>query len=496
MSSSEQRRELYRFGQPESRGLLGSLRAPQLLVLVLGVVVTLVVMRVVPPVAGPLAFAPALLALVVAFVPVGGLVAVDWAMLALTHLTQRFTGSARFRSRLHRDGIVVGPRDDTGPLELPSCWGSWRIVAVEIGPGQAVGVLVDERARTVSATLLARSRVDELLSEAGQELRVAAWGEILASLARESRRIRRFGWVERTVPAEVDEIAAFLKERSPGQLMLADGPLAAYMGLINESSRLALEHEAFITVEITHRHRRRGGLDALGREVVEELRLVAHAIEDTGLARVGALPPRLLAAAVRHGLDPSSRARLAGLAANGAAEGCAPAAAGPVAIDERWASLQLDSTFTRTFRVVRWPQRDVGALFLTPLLARTQAQRAMSVVCEPVAPSRAWRQAEAAVTGQEGDARTRERHGFLSTARQTRRRVDAEERERELTDGHQAFRFAGHITVYATSEEELERSCAEVVQAAMHAGLELQPLYAQQQEALVRTLPGFCRGLD
>lgn len=498
MSETRERREVYRFGQPESGGLLGSLRAAQLFVLVLGVAVTLVAMRLVPGSLAPLGFAPALLALVGAFVPFSGLVAVDWGLLALTHLGARVTGAARFRTRLHRDGVVVGPSDNEGSLELPARWGSWRITAVDVGPGRVVGVLLDERARTASATLLARSCADELLSDTGQEQRVAAWGQILSSLARESRRVRRVGWVERTVPADVDELAAFLTERNPARLMPSDGPLAAYMALINTSSRLALEHEAFVTVELAQRHRgrRRAAANQLAHEAVEELRLVAHAIEDAGLARVGALPPRLLAAAIRHGLDPTARAQLAGLAATGATEGCAPTVAGPVAIDEHWNTLRVDSVFTRTFRVARWPQRDVGALFLTPLLARTQAQRSVSLVCEPVAPSRAWRQAEAAVTGEESDARTRERHGFLSTARQSRRRVHAEERERELTDGHQAYRFAGHITVYAESMEELEQASAEVVQAAMHAQLELQPLYGQQQQALLSTQPGFCRGLD
>ncbi len=128
----------------------------------------------------------------------------------------------------------------------------------------------------------------------------------------------------------------------------------------------------------------------------------------------------------------------------------------------------------------RWPLRDVGCLFLSPLLNRTQAQRTVSVTAEPVPPSRAYREAERAVTREEGDQVTRERHGFLQTARQRRRQVDVVDRERELADGHSLMRFAGYVTVTAATREELEASCAEVVQAAQHSHLELRRLHGEQ----------------
>ncbi len=140
--------------------------------------------------------------------------------------------------------------------------------------------------------------------------------------------------------------------------------------------------------------------------------------------------------------------------------------------------------------------RDVGCLFLAPVINRTQAHRAIAVVAEPIPPTRAHREAERAVVREEGDQTTRERHGFLQTARQRRRQDAVVDRERELADGHALVRFVGHVTVTAPSREELDAACAEVVQAAQHSHLELRRLVGEQLETLAYALPGLCRGLE
>ena len=147
------------------------------------------------------------------------------------------------------------------------------------------------------------------------------------------------------------------------------------------------------------------------------------------------------------------------------------------------------------FWVARWPLRDVDGLFLAPLLTRGGAQRTVSLVCEPIAPSRAYREAEAAVVGQEGDAQSRARQGFLETARQRRRSQAARERETELADGHAMCRYSGYVTVHATNPAELEAACADVAQHAQQSHLELRRLNGQHLAALAYAVPGSCRGL-
>ena len=100
------------------------------------------------------------------------------------------------------------------------------------------------------------------------------------------------------------------------------------------------------------------------------------------------------------------------------------------------------------------------------------------------------------MTREEGDQVTRDKHGFLETARQRRRRQDVLDRELELADGHALVRFAGHVTVTAQTRDALEAACAEIAQAAQHSQLELRRLVGEQQAALAFTLPGLCLGLE
>jgi hypothetical protein len=82
------------------------------------------------------------------------------------------------------------------------------------------------------------------------------------------------------------------------------------------------------------------------------------------------------------------------------------------------------------------------------------------------------------------------------TARQRRRRDDARERERELSNGYAAMRFSGYVTVHARTRDGLESACADVQQAAQCAQLQLLRLVGQQRHALAFTLPGLCAGLE
>jgi hypothetical protein len=496
-------RPRYRFGPSDSLGIVGTARASQCAVVLVGVALTLAAMYALPAILAPVAFLPLAFAAAAAFTSVRGAPVLDWARLAVGFRVARGRSDRRWRSTRPTSGVPDG--EGPGSLDTPASWGTLSIVAVPYA-GRTVGVVLDQRRGTATATLLVRVDAFALLAEGDQERRVAAWGQVLASLSRESSAVRRISWTERTVPAEADEIAAYFANERDRSTPLDAASVLSYVDLIDSSTSAALEHECFVSVQIDTRKRRReirqralaGGDEdlAAGLVVVDELRLVAQGLAEAGVGSVGALPPRLLAAAIRHGVDPGARSHLARLAAAGASEGCAPDGAGPLACDEHWDCVHTDSAWHATFWISRWPLRDVGCLFLSPLLNRTQAQRTVSMTAEPIAPSRAYREAERAMVKEEGDEVTRTRHGFLQTARHRRRQDDVADRESELADGHSLMRFAGHVTVTAASREELEAACAEVVQAAQHSHLELRRLYGEQACSLAFTLPGLARGLD
>jgi hypothetical protein len=493
----------YRFGPVDPLGLIGSARASQCVVVLVGVVASLVAMYAIPVAYAPAAFVPLAVSVAVAFVPARGMIVLDWVRLRAGFRVTRARRTTQWRSASPAAGV---PGDDqSGPIAVPRCWGELRLVGVPYG-GRTVGAVIDRPSGTATATLLVRVESFALLSEPDQERRVAAWGQVMSALAREANPVRRLAWTERTVPAEADEIAAYFAAERDRAVPIDAASVRSYIELIDSSTAAALEHECFVSVQIDTGRRRReirqravGGVDtdvAAGMVVVDELRLVAQGLADAHVGTVGALPPRLLAAAIRHGLDPDARPHLGRLHAAGAPEGCAPNAAGPMAIDEHWECVRTDSAWHATFWIQRWPLRDVGCLFLSPLLGRTQAQRAVTVTAEPIPPSRAFRQAEHAVVREEGDQITRERHGFLHSARHRRRQDDVMNRERELADGHSLMRFAGYLTVTAPSRGELDAATAEVVQAAQHSHLEVRRLFGEQTRMLACTLPGLARGLD
>jgi len=494
-------RDAHRYGPAETRSLVGQARLSQLLLTAAGLGGSLLSVYVVPVWAAPAALLPLLAALLVAFLPVkGGLVLLDAARLAARHGWSHLRGETRWRSSAPDEG---GPDDNA--VVVPSQWGSLRIVGVPFGKHE-VGVLLDSSQRTASATLLVRTEAFSLLSGADQERRSAAWGALLASLARESQAVRRIAWYERTLEAETDEIAAYFAERRDQSQALEAPAVFAYAQLVEHGASAAIEHECLLSIEISTHARRAeikqraqtaGSIEtAAGQVVVDELRLVSLALEEAGVGYVAALPPHLLASAVRHSSDPEARAVLARRATITGEDGCLPAAAGPLALEEEWTRVRSEGAWHAVFWVARWPLRDVDGLFLAPLLTRGSAQRTVTVVCEPVAPSRAYREAEAAVVGQEGDAQSRARQGFLETARQRRRSLAAREREAELADGHAMCRYAGYITVHAATPADLEAACAEITQHAQQSHLELRRLNGQHLASLAYAIPGLCRGLS
>ena len=126
-----------------------------------------------------------------------------------------------------------------------------------------------------------------------------------------------------------------------------------------------------------------------------------------------------------------------------------PVSAFPTAADASWNCYRTDGAVHATYWIAGWPRIDVGASFLAPLLMHAQMVRTVAVTIEPVPPSRAIREVEAARTADVADDELRRRLGFLPTARRRKLVESAVRREQELADGHAAIRFAGYVTVSA-----------------------------------------------
>ena len=504
MSGHDTRR--YRFGPLEQRGVIGSLRPVQMVVIAGSLTGAVLLMRSLA--SGPGLFAALMLALAAAafcFWPIAGRSAEEWLPIAARFSGRRATGGQRYASLAPVAGVKVDEAGRPEPaVALPDPADALELLATPIR-GENVGVVKDRRTRSYTAVLAVKVSSFGLLDRAEQESRQAGWGGVLASLAREGSLVTRVQWVERTVPADGDEIGRYLGDAwDRGAVPLDSLAMRSYLDLVGAAPAVTRDHELFVCLQIDARRawrqikRMRGNADAdVGACAVllREVEVLAERLTAADVQVVGVLRPGALASTLRIAFDPWSRPGLSRLAAaDPERDGVDESAAWPVATDTRWASYRSDGAVHATYWIAGWPRVDVGAAFLSPLLLHTQVVRSIAVTLEPIPPLRAIREVEAARTSDVADEELRGRMGFVETARRRRVAEATAQREEELADGHAAVRFAGFVTVSARSEEELEHDCAEVEHAAQMARLELRRLYGQQDEGFTYTLP-LCRGL-
>jgi hypothetical protein len=497
----------YRFGPLERRGLIGSLRPAQVILVAVSLTGAVILMRTLSSGIGMVAaLALVLLAVAFCFWPISGRPAEAWLPIVGRHASRRATGRHVQRSPAPQAGVRPAADGRPEPVAaLPEIGRELELLAAPFHD-ETVGVLKDRRARSYTAALAVRVSSFGLLDRVEQEARQAGWGGVLAGLAREGSPVSRIQWVERTVPADGDEVGRYLGEAWARDTVPVDSlAMQSYLELTSSAPAVTRDHELFVCLQIDAKRawrqiKRTGGrqgADASACAVLlRELEALAERLTAADVRVVGALRPGMLALAVRVAFDPWSRPGLARLtAADPDRDGIDEAAAWPLATETSWGVYRTDGALHATYWIASWPRIDVGAAFLSPLLLHVQMVRAIGVTIEPISPLKAIREVEAARTSDAADLELRGRMGFVDTARRRRQTDAVARREEELADGHAAVRFAGYVTVSARTLDELERNCSEVEHAAQMCRLELLRLYGQQEQAFTYTLP-LCRGLQ
>ena len=489
----------YTFGPIERRGLLGPVRGGQALVIALGILVAIAALDASPNASGAilatLLFAAAAAA---ALVPIGSRTTEEWAPVLGRFAARVAFGQTRFRSPLPAQGTRVQLRGrqvelDGAQPEAPASLRDVRIVDVPYR-NRPVGVLSEQSGRRLTAVLACRSLAFALLDPEAQERRLARWGLVLSSAA--NTPIRRLQWIERTVPAQGDELVRWLHdERDPALALRGTPMIESYLELIGTTARVAHEHELLVAVQVDGRRLRGRVQDALEEALIEEAERVALGLEAAEVTVLGALNRGQLARVLRTAFDPFARAELAALeAADPAREGLAEAGAWPLGTREAWDHYRSDGAVHATYWISGWPRVEVSPMFMDALLARSSAVRSVGVTFEPLPPERSTREVEAAITRDRADRELRHRFGQLETARQRQSHEATLRREAELAAGHSEVRLSGFVTVSGRDEDELRRATSEVLEHAARARLELHRMYGQQAEAFTFTLP-LCRGL-
>jgi hypothetical protein len=491
----------YTFGPIERRGLLGPVRGGQAVVIAAGVLLAIAVLDVSPNGSGALLatllFAGAAAA---AVVPIGSRTVEEWAPIACRFALRAASGRARYLSPLPSRGAratVEGAGrptwlhpDDSAP---PPALREVRIVEARYR-NRVIGVLSEQSGRRLTAVLACRAFAFALLDPEAQERRLARWGLILSGAA--NTPIRRVQWVERTVPAQGDELARWLHDERDPAIPLRGAPMIeSYLELIGTTARVAHEHELLVAVQVDCRRLRGRGRDAVREVLIEETERIALGLEAAEVTVVGALNPGQLARVLRTAFDPFARAELAALeAADPDREGLAEAGAWPLGTREAWDHYTSEGAVHATYWIGGWPRVEVSPMFMDALLARSSAVRTVAVTFEPLSPERSTREVEAAITRDRADLELRHRFGQLETARQRQSHEATLRREAELAAGHSEVRLSGFVTVSGRDADELRRASAEILEHAARARLELHRMYGQQAEAFTYTLP-LCRGL-
>lgn len=484
----------YRFGPLERRGILGPVRGGQALVLVAGMLMAVAALDQAPSAGG--AFAATTIFAVacgLALAPVGRRTLQEWAPIAISFVARRMGGRLTFRSPVPVIGIRRGRPRSHSDLATPGPLRGVRIIEAEYRD-HAIGALSERSGRRLTAVLACRVVSFSLLDPEAQERRLARWGLVLSGAA--STAIRRLQWVERTAPAQGDELARWLHaEHDPAVPLRGTPMIESYLELIGTTARVTQEHEILVAVQVDGRRVRDRGASAVRRALVEQTERVAEGLEAAEVSVLGALSSGQLARALRTAFDPYARTELAALeTADPSRDGLAEENAWPLGASEAWDHYRTDGALHATYWIGGWPRVDVSPMFMDALLGRSSVVRTVAVTFEPIPPERSTREVEAAVTRDRADQELRHRFGQSETARQRQAQDATMRRESELAAGHAEVRLSGFITVSGRSRDDLRRACTEVLEHAARARLELHRMYGQQADAFTFTLP-LCRGL-
>ena len=240
----------YSFGPLERRGIAGGIAAGQLAVLGAGALLAILVLDHAPS-AGGATLATIILAVAVTttFAPLGGRTVQEWLPIAARFIVTKMLGEGRFVTTEPTAGTVSGtgagagarppsgrsPALCDGPSEAALIDRDRRRRRARGGDGpdlrtppqlrgvkvleaayrdQPIGVLAERSGRLATAVLACRVGSFSLLDHEAQERRLARWGLVLSGAG--GGPIRRLQWIERTAPAQGDQLARWVHdERDP-----------------------------------------------------------------------------------------------------------------------------------------------------------------------------------------------------------------------------------------------------------------------------------------
>ncbi len=259
-----------------------------------------------------------------------------------------------------------------------------RLVAADYH-GRSLGAVSERSGRRLTSVLACRVVAFSLLDQEAQERRLARWGLVLSGAG--GTAIRRVQWIERTAPAQGDELVRWVHaERDPAVPLRGTPMIDSYLELISSTARVTQEHEILLAIQVDAQRVRDRGADSATRALVEQTERVAQGLEAAEVTVLGALSPGQLARALRTAFDPYARAELTALeACDPDRDGLDEVNAWPLGARETWEHYQADGALHATYWIGAWPRVEVSPMFMDSLLGHSGAVRTVSVTFEPLA---------------------------------------------------------------------------------------------------------------
>jgi hypothetical protein len=481
----------YRFAASRKAGLFGTIPATLLVTLTTGVIASW--LAVISHAPAALALAPLAASGLVGFGRVGGR--------PLHELLPRLVvWGVRRVLRRHRwcrpVPLIV---DGTLPAALPKALDGLSVFEVDRPwmiaglPPATVGIIRDKTAGTITTVMpVAGDGQFALADPATQDSKVDLWGLALAGFCREGGPVTRVTWRDWTAPTGIGDHHHHLSTQPDD----GEGSEArrSYLKLIEHVAPTSVRHQVLVEVTLDPRlvrtKRHGADLEAAVGVLLEETRLFASRLEHAGLHVTAPLDAAAVVEATRVRSDPRLVNLLPELSRSlAAASGKAPAEFGPIAVEEHWDHVRVDGAMHRSWWFARWPRREVPAGWLDQLLFNIGVTRTITVVFEPISPSRSDRDIDKESVTRETNADDRARRGFRIRAVDRKASREVTLRESELNDGYSELAYVGLLTITTASMDELDAASGLVEQIAAQAGIELHPLYARHAAGWVASLP-------
>jgi len=469
-----------KFSRLARRGVLMGLTTPQLIALGIAILTAVVTLYKWGFDALPWSAPIWLPAALVGLLRFAGRSAAEWVPILANWAIRRATGQTVHRVKLSK------PRP-AGTLALPGDAASLRQYE---DPETGACLIHDPHELTLTA-VLSVGQPDPafvLLDPVEQERRVAAWGRALSTVCR-SGRIKHIQVLERTLPDAGTGLADWWQQRG---VQNDSWVSRTYADLVHRAGPAGERHATTISISLDMKAAARairtsgGGLKGTAAVLRQEMTTLDGALRTAELHPEGWLSAAEVAVMLRTAYDPAVSATLE----RAKVLGRDLSTAGPVAVEERWATIHTDSAWHAVLWISQWPQSLVYPGFLAPVLLTGGMRRAFTILYRPVRHDEAARDIRKKKVEHLSDAAQRAKIGQIDDIIHKAEYDDVLQQESELASGHGVLRDIGLIAISAATEDELEAALAKIEQAAVQASLETRRLVAQQAQAFaVAALP-------